>query len=105
MEQRTLPRLGSHEWAAVLLTALGSLVLGVGWIIGLVLVCTSRAWNAVDKTVAVVVVAGWSIFAPFLLLSVVGYGPPAQLLVATMATMMSVPLVAAAYLALRARRR
>jgi hypothetical protein len=42
---------GLHEWAAIILLLLGGFVFGIGWIAGLILLWSSRAWNTRDKLI------------------------------------------------------
>ena len=42
-------RRGTKEWAAVMLILLGGFILGVGWVAGLVLLWSSRAWTTREK--------------------------------------------------------
>ena len=49
---------GSHEWAAIILLLLGGFVFGVGWLIGLVLLWSSRAWSTVDKLIGTLLLPG-----------------------------------------------
>jgi hypothetical protein len=49
---------GGHEWAAVILLLLGGFVFGVGWLIGLVLLWSSRAWSTVDKLIGTLLLPG-----------------------------------------------
>jgi hypothetical protein len=51
-------RRGTHEWAAILLLLFGGLVFGVGWLVGLILLWSSRAWNVRDKLIGTLVVPG-----------------------------------------------
>jgi hypothetical protein len=49
---------GVHEWAAIVLLLLGGFVFGVGWLIGLVLLWSSRAWTTVDKLIGTLLLPG-----------------------------------------------
>jgi uncharacterized membrane protein len=49
---------GTHEWAAIFLLLLGGFVFGVGWIAGLILLLSSRAWTTLDKWIGTLVVPG-----------------------------------------------
>jgi hypothetical protein len=42
---------GLHEWGAIILLLLGGFVLGIGWIAGLILLWSSRAWTTRDKLI------------------------------------------------------
>lgn len=52
------PRMGAQEWLAVILLPLGGFVFGVGWIAGVILLWTSRAWTTLDKVIGTVVIPG-----------------------------------------------
>jgi hypothetical protein len=49
---------GTKEWAAIVLLLLGGFVVGVGWVAGLILLWTSRAWTVRDKWIGTLVVPG-----------------------------------------------
>lgn len=49
---------GVHEWAAIILLLIGGFFFGVGWLVGLILLWSSRAWNAVDKLIGTFVLPG-----------------------------------------------
>ncbi|MGA2927200.1 MAG: hypothetical protein ABSG43_14600 [Solirubrobacteraceae bacterium] len=49
---------GTKEWAAIILLLLGGFIFGVGWIAGLVLLWSSRAWNTREKWVGTLVIPG-----------------------------------------------
>jgi hypothetical protein len=51
-------RRGTHEWAAIMLLLFGGFIFGVGWIVGLVLLWSSRTWTAVDKLIGTLVIPG-----------------------------------------------
>jgi len=51
-------RRGTHEWAAIFLLLLGGFVFGVGWIAGLILLWSSRAWTTADKLIGTFIVPG-----------------------------------------------
>lgn len=51
-------RRGTREWAAVILLPLGGFVFGVGWIIGLVLLWSSRLWTVRDKLIGTLIIPG-----------------------------------------------
>ncbi len=58
-ESDELPdRRGAREWAAIILLLLGGFIFGVGWLVGVVLLWSSRAWNARDKLIGTLVVPG-----------------------------------------------
>ena len=47
-----------REWAAVVLLPLGGFALGVGWLVGLVLLWSSRLWTTRDKVIGTLIVPG-----------------------------------------------
>jgi hypothetical protein len=51
-------RRGTHEWAAIILLLFGGFAFGVGWLAGLILLWSSRAWNTRDKLIGTLVVPG-----------------------------------------------
>jgi hypothetical protein len=51
-------RVGTQEWAAIILLLIGGFIFFVGWIVGAVLLWTSRAWTAREKLVGTLVVPG-----------------------------------------------
>jgi hypothetical protein len=51
-------RRGAHEWAAIVLLLFGGFLFIVGWIVGVVLLWSSRAWNTRDKVIGTLVVPG-----------------------------------------------
>jgi hypothetical protein len=51
-------RRGIHEWAAIILLLFGGFIFGVGWIIGLILLWSSRAWTTRDKWIGTLVAPG-----------------------------------------------
>ena len=55
---QSAPRRGTHEWAAIILVLAGGFLFGVGWIVGVVLLWTSRAWTVRDKLIGTLVVPG-----------------------------------------------
>jgi hypothetical protein len=56
-----------REWAAVILLPLGGLALGVGWLIGLILLWSSRLWTTRDKLIGTLIVPGGIATAPWVL--------------------------------------
>jgi hypothetical protein len=48
----------SKEWAAIILLLLRGFIVGLGWVAGLVLLWSSRAWSTRDKWVGTLVVPG-----------------------------------------------
>lgn len=51
-------RRGTREWAAIILLLLGGFIFGVGWVVGLVLLWSSRAWTAREKWIGTLVIPG-----------------------------------------------
>jgi hypothetical protein len=49
---------GIHEWTAIILLLLGGFVIGIGWLVGLILLWSSRAWTTVDKLIGTLVIPG-----------------------------------------------
>lgn len=49
---------GIQEWAAIILLLLGGFIFGVGWIVGLILLWSSRAWTTGQKLIGTLVVPG-----------------------------------------------
>ena len=47
-----------REWAAVILLPLGGFAFGVGWLVGLVLLWSSRLWTTRDKLIGTLIVPG-----------------------------------------------
>jgi hypothetical protein len=63
-------RRGLHEWAAILLLLLGGFLFFVGWLGGLILLWSSRAWNAREKVIGTLIVpGGLATVLPLLLLT------------------------------------
>ncbi len=59
---------GTAEWGAIVLLLAGGFIVGVGWIVGLVLLWSSRAWNVRDKLLGTLIVPGGLVAAPVALL-------------------------------------
>jgi hypothetical protein len=51
-------RRGTREWAAIVLLLIGGFIIGLGWVAGLVLLWSSRAWTTRDKWIGTLVVPG-----------------------------------------------
>jgi hypothetical protein len=51
-------RPGVTKWVTIVLLLLGGFALGVGWIAGVVLLWSSRAWTARDKWIGTLVIPG-----------------------------------------------
>jgi hypothetical protein len=49
---------GTREWAAILLLAFGGFIFVIGWIVGLALLWSSRAWTYRDKLIGTLVIPG-----------------------------------------------
>jgi hypothetical protein len=49
---------GTREWAAIFLLLFGGFVVGIGWVAGLVLLWSSRAWTTREKWIGTLVVPG-----------------------------------------------
>ena len=62
---------GAHEWAAIFLLLFGGFLAGVGWLVGLILLCSSRAWTTTDKLLGALVVPG-GLALPFVLFAIAG---------------------------------
>jgi uncharacterized membrane protein len=119
-------RRGAKEWAVVILLPFGGFIFGVGWLAGLILLWSSRAWTTRDKWIGTLVVPG-GLATAFVALIVLG--EPAKKLcsgfpggaqhctnaggssaassilgVALLVFLVLAPIVAAVYLARRAGR-
>jgi uncharacterized membrane protein len=112
---------GTHEWAAIILLLLGGFAIGIGWLIGLILLWSSRAWTTVDKLIGTLVIPGG--LASVLLVAVLaaskeicsgGPGQPTRctggpstahhvLQIALVAIFVLAPIATAIYLSRRAR--
>lgn len=51
-------RRGTREWLAIFLLLFGTLAAGVGWLAGVILLCSSRAWTTKDKLIGTLVLPG-----------------------------------------------
>jgi hypothetical protein len=51
-------RRGSHEWVAVILLLGGGFLFAVGWIVGVVMLWSSKAWTVRDKLIGTFVIPG-----------------------------------------------
>jgi hypothetical protein len=49
---------GTKEWAAIILLLFGGFIFGIGWLAGLILLWSSRAWSTVDKWIGTLIVPG-----------------------------------------------
>jgi hypothetical protein len=59
---------GTREWAAIVLLLFGGLFAGVGWLVGVILLWSSRVWSTRDKWIGTLVVPG-GLALPFFVLS------------------------------------
>jgi HAAS domain-containing protein len=120
----TGPGRGTHEWAAIVLVLAGGFLFGVGWIVGVVLLWTSRAWTVRDKLIGTLVVPGGLALANvFLLFGLLGAsqvctqvgnqpevchggqsGAANALWIAALIAVIVLPILTAIYLARRADR-
>jgi hypothetical protein len=59
-QPQTFPddRRGTREWAAIFLLLFGGFVFGIGWIVGLILLWSSRVWTTADKLIGTFIVPG-----------------------------------------------
>jgi hypothetical protein len=71
-------RRGWREWTAVVLLPLGGLIVGVGWLIGLILLWSSRLWTTRDKVIGTLIVPGGIATALWMVLVVTGTGASAR---------------------------
>jgi len=65
-------RMGVHQWSAIVLLLAGGFLVGVGWILGLVLLWSSRAWSVREKLIGTLFVPGGLATVFFLALRVGG---------------------------------
>jgi hypothetical protein len=65
---------GTREWAAIFLLLFGGFAFGFGWLAGLILLWSSRAWTTRDKLVGMLVVPGGLATSVFVLLAAVAAG-------------------------------
>ena len=68
-----------REWTAVILLPLGGLAIGVGWLVGLILLWSSRLWTTRDKLIGTLIVPGGLATALVMLLVVSGTGASARI--------------------------
>lgn len=70
-QQPVIDSRSTREWAAIFLLLFGGFVFGIGWIAGLILLWSSRAWNLRDKWVGTLIwpggLAAGLFFASFVL--------------------------------------
>jgi hypothetical protein len=117
-------RRGTREWVAVFLLLFGFIAVGVGWVVGVILLWSSRAWTTRDKLIGTLVLPGGLGLTVLLLLLALGrprktictrYGTsvahcthalssgPSTLVSAALVLLALTPLATAVYLAHRAR--
>jgi hypothetical protein len=65
-------RRGIREWAAIILLLFGGFIFGLGWIAGLILLWSSRAWTTRDKWIGTLVIPGG--LAPALFIGLIAIG-------------------------------
>jgi hypothetical protein len=119
---------GTREWAAIILLLFGGFIFGVGWLVGLVLLWSSRAWTTLDKWIGTLIFPGGLAVVVFVGLLAVGTtsssnsgfcyetaagrmhcsgaasgGGPDILAIVLLAVVVLAPLATAVYLARRAR--
>jgi hypothetical protein len=59
-------RRGTREWAAIILLLFGGFAFGIGWLIGLILLWSSRVWTTGDKLIGTLI---WPGGFPFVLVA------------------------------------
>jgi hypothetical protein len=117
-------RRGPREWAAVFLLLFGFIAVGVGWIVGVVLLWSSRAWTTKDKLIGTLVLPSGLFMTLLLLLLALGRphkdictrygagvahcthvagGGPSTLASIALVLLALTPIATAVYLARRAR--
>jgi hypothetical protein len=77
-------RRGAREWAAIVLLLVGGFIFGVGWLAGVILLWSSRAWTARDKWIGTLVIPGG--LATSVALGLVVLVPPAKKICYVLAT-------------------
>jgi len=63
---------GTREWAAVFLLLLGFFVGALGWIVGVILLWSSRAWDTRDKLIGTFILPGGLV--PVFAFLIIGFG-------------------------------
>lgn len=63
-------RAGAREWSAIVLLLFGGFIFGVGWLIGVVLLWSSRVWTVRDKWIGTLLIPGGYAIVPVILLSI-----------------------------------
>ena len=56
--QPAADRRGLVEWAAMILLPLGGFAFGIGWLVGLILLWSSRVWTTRDKLIGTLIIPG-----------------------------------------------
>jgi hypothetical protein len=69
-------RRGTKEWAAIILLLVGGFAFAIGWVVGLVLLWSSRAWTTRDKWIGTLVIPGG--LATIVLIGLVAIGSPTK---------------------------
>jgi hypothetical protein len=67
---------GGREWAAIILLLLGGFILGIGWVAGLILLWSSRAWTTGEKWIGTLVIPGG--LATSVIVGLIAIGAPAK---------------------------
>jgi len=65
-------RVGAQQWSAIVLLLAGGFLVGIGWILGVVLLWSSRAWSVREKLIGTLLVPGGLATVFFLALRVGG---------------------------------
>jgi hypothetical protein len=96
---------GLREWAAVFLLPFGVFIGGVGWLIGVILLWSSRAWSTGDKWLGTLVLPG-GLFAAWFYAGMEATEPAGSGVgaIAPLAILVALPLLTAVHLARRAGR-
>jgi hypothetical protein len=69
-------RPGTRKWATIILLLFGGFIFAVGWIAGLILLWTSRAWTTRDKWIGTLVIPGG--LATSVILGLIAIGAPSK---------------------------
>lgn len=77
-------RPGPRKWTAIVLLLFGGFVIGVGWLAGLILLWTSRAWTTRDKWIGTLVIPGG--LATGMLIGLIAIGVPRKKLCRALAS-------------------
>lgn len=65
---------GAREWSAIVLLLFGGFIFGVGWLVGLVLLWSSRLWTTRDKWIGTLFIPGGYATALIVALAAAGSG-------------------------------